>query len=82
MKISEALVPMLVALMKSYHAATTNWRSDCNLFTEREDVLKGCLNMSPAWFQMGHAGKGNSPEVLATLKHSEKHTRSGHNWLE
>ncbi|KAG9308924.1 hypothetical protein JVU11DRAFT_11385 [Chiua virens] len=80
-KISEALVPLLAVLMKSYHAVTTSWRSDHNLFTKWDDFLKGCLNMSPAWFQMGHVGGDTPPEVLMMLKCSAEQTR-GRNWLE
>ncbi|KIK79973.1 hypothetical protein PAXRUDRAFT_159879, partial [Paxillus rubicundulus Ve08.2h10] len=39
----------------------------------RDDVeLKGCINLSPAWFQQGRNGQGRNhlPEVLASLKKS------------
>lgn len=80
-KISEALVPITDALMKSYNSVTTGWRSDRDFFSETDGILKGCLNMSPAWFQMGHGGGDNLPEVSATLKSSNA-SAGGCDWLE
>ena len=78
-KISEALVPISGALLNSYDSTTQGWRSDPALFSTADGVLKGCLNMSPAWFQMGHTGGDHLPEVSATLK--SVNSSGGRAWL-
>lgn len=57
-----------------------SWRTDSGLFNPSDGLLKGCLNMSPGWFQMGHSGPPHLPEVSLTLKASNA-AAGGRSWL-
>ncbi|KAF9234143.1 hypothetical protein BU15DRAFT_79331 [Melanogaster broomeanus] len=66
------------ALQNSCISDTGSWRTDPKLFHSRANGIRGCVNMSPAWYQQGHSG---APEVGAMLK-AKNAKKGGREWLE
>ncbi|KAG2740821.1 hypothetical protein P692DRAFT_201796918 [Suillus brevipes Sb2] len=63
---SEFLGPSLTKSVK----ADSNWQTNPEWFKDSSDdvgLTPGCLNFSPAWFQLGHEDVSD-PEVSASLK--------------
>lgn len=77
----DASSPVKDALRNSCISETGSWRTDPKLFHSRADGIRGCVNMSPAWYQQGHGVAGAPPEVGAMLK-AKNAKNGGREWLE